>query len=159
MRAPPLLTFVQVLLHRCLTLQSCLGRVSCRWRWRCLVRRAAALLIKAAAAAASGKLLPCIACAFAAARRRLLPLLILPSAGALLIELLAACRWTAADAGCWRRQAARSCALFIACVLDTVCRTSDGRACTCLGSTLAPSGLCCLPSSCFPGSLVVRACK
>jgi hypothetical protein len=34
------------------------GRVSCRWRWRCLFRRAAALLIKAAAAAASGELLP-----------------------------------------------------------------------------------------------------
>ena len=103
MRAPPLITFVQVLLHRCFMLQSCLGRVSCRWRWRCLVRRAAALLIKAAAAAASGKLLPCIARAFAAARRRMLPLLILPSAGAVFLELLAACRWTVADAGCWRR--------------------------------------------------------
>jgi len=81
MRAPPFLTFVQVLLHRCFMLQSCLGRVSCRWRWRCLVRRAAALLIKAAAAAASGKLLPCIACAFAAARRRKLPQLTPPAPG------------------------------------------------------------------------------
>jgi hypothetical protein len=38
-------------------------------------------------------------------------------------------------------------------------RIGDGCACTCLGSTLASLCLCFLRSSCFPGNLVVRACK
>ena len=82
---------------------SCLAD-SCRWRWRCFVRRAAALLVKAAAAAASGELLPSCVRISGILRRRKAPLLTfdLQMALSLFISLLPAAELAAA-LECWRR--------------------------------------------------------